>query len=45
MKFPKLASIFLITSLILITMQTQPAHAATGPLCYVKVGASGAGNS
>ncbi len=45
MKFSKLASIFLISSLILIAIPNQLAQAATGPLCYVKVGASGAGDS
>jgi predicted outer membrane repeat protein len=45
MKFSKLAFRFLITTLIFMSIPTQFVHAATGPICYVKTGASGTGDS
>ena len=44
-RFSSILSTLLITALILIASPIQHANAATGPLCYVRVGASGAGDS
>lgn len=45
MKITKLASILLIVLFILVAIPTHRTHAATGPICYVKTGASGTGDS